>query len=54
MKKLTIENIKVIMSTVYQTNITAANFDALKEYINRLPNIEQVPEPAQEITEAKS
>jgi hypothetical protein len=46
MKKITIEQINTVLSTVYQTNITAKAFDELKKFFSNLPIVEeQKPDP---------
>ena len=44
MKKITQEQIVAILQTVYQTNISASVFDALKKMFNELPVIEEKKE----------
>ena len=44
MKKITEEQIKVLLQTIYQTNITAQNFDAVQKFFKDLPEIiEETP-----------
>ncbi len=38
MKTITTEQINTILQTVYQTNISAQTFDALKKLLAELPN----------------
>lgn len=45
MKNITQDQIKQVLALVYQTNITASQFDSLKEFFAKLPN---VPEPKKE------
>jgi hypothetical protein len=46
MKKITIEQINTVLSTVYQTNIPAQAFDELKKFFSNLPTLEeQKPDP---------
>jgi hypothetical protein len=37
MKTITPEQINAVLQTVYQTNISAAQFDALKKFFSELP-----------------
>ena len=39
MKKITKEQIEAIMSVVYQTNISAQNYDAIKNLFAKLPEV---------------
>lgn len=38
MKNITQEQINMVLNTVYQTNISAQAFDALKKFFIELPN----------------
>ena len=38
--KITNEQMGAILQTVYQTNISAAQFDALKKFLTELPALE--------------
>jgi len=39
MKNITIEQINSVLQVVYQTNISAAQFDALKKFLADLPEV---------------
>lgn len=39
MKNITTEQINAILQTVYQTNISAQNFDSLKKFMSELPEV---------------
>lgn len=46
MKKIiTEEQIKSLLQAIYQTNVTAQNFDAIAKLFNELPKLEDVPNP---------
>ena len=37
-KLITTEQINAVLGTIYQTNVSASNFDAIKKFFNDLPN----------------
>jgi hypothetical protein len=39
MKNITIEQVNQVLQVVYQTNISAAQFDALKKFLADLPEV---------------
>jgi hypothetical protein len=39
MKQIKIEQIEAILATVYQTNISAQTFDALRKLLSELPEV---------------
>ncbi len=41
MKKIKIEEINAVLQAIYQTSISAAQFDALKELFSKLPDVEE-------------
>lgn len=41
MKKISIEQINAILQTVYQTNISASAFDALRNLLQGLPEVKE-------------
>lgn len=41
MKKITKAQIEAILSTVYQTNIPASTFDALRKLLSDLPEVKE-------------
>lgn len=41
MKQITQEQINAVLQTVYNTNISAATFDALKKLLLELPEVEE-------------
>ncbi len=47
MKQITKQEIEAVLNTVYQTNISAQQFDALKQFFAKLPDIS----PKKEIEE---
>jgi hypothetical protein len=48
MKTITIEQINSLLQTIYQTNIPAQSFDAVKKFLSELPDVkseEKTPLP---------
>ena len=41
MKQITTQQIEAILQTVYQTNIPAAQFDALRKLLSELPEMKE-------------
>jgi len=41
MKQIKIEQINAILQAVYQTNISAQNFDAIKKMFTELPDVKE-------------
>ena len=41
MKTIKIEQINAVLQAIYQTNISAANFDAIKKLFTELPDVKQ-------------
>lgn len=41
MKKISQEQIESVLKAVYSTNITAQNFDAIKDFLLKLPDVEE-------------
>lgn len=41
MKQITIEQINIILQTVYNTNIPASQFDALRKILLELPEVNE-------------
>ena len=39
-KQISPEQINAVLQTVFETNIPAKSFEALKEFFNKLPNVE--------------
>ena len=52
-KILNDNDIATILQAVYQTNITAAQFDALKSFFDKLPPMPVVTPPTTENTETE-
>lgn len=40
MKKITVEQIQAVLQAIYQTNISAKDFDAMKKFFETLPDVE--------------
>jgi len=40
MKKIKIEEINAVLTAIYQTNIPASTFDAIKKLLSELPDAE--------------
>ena len=48
MKNITIEQINALLQTIYSTNISAQQFDAVKKFLSELPDVkseEETPLP---------
>lgn len=43
MKQITQEQIMQVLQTIYQTNISAKDFDIVKKFFNDLPVVEDKP-----------
>jgi len=41
MKNITTEQINAVLQVIYQTNISAANFDAIKKLFTDLPEVKE-------------
>ena len=41
MKNITTEQINAVLQAIYQTNISAANFDAIKKLFADLPEVKE-------------
>jgi soluble cytochrome b562 len=41
MKQIKIEQINAILQAIYQTNISAQNFDAIKKMFTELPDVKE-------------
>jgi len=54
MKQISTEQINGLLQVIYQTNISAQNFDAVKKMLADLPEIKEVKDDKnKETTEAK-
>lgn len=45
MKQISIEQINAVLNAIYQTNITAQNFDLVKKLFSELKDVEKVEIP---------
>ncbi len=43
MKTITANQIEQVLAVVYQTNISAQQFDALKQFFSKLPEVKEEP-----------
>ena len=41
MKTITHEQINALIQTIYQTNISAQSFDAIKKFLSELPDVKE-------------